>query len=98
MAKKVLLPKKGELVALLKFLKTTIGDDYRAEGWEEDKTPSMTVTVGCNTSTGDWSYQTGDNSFTGGAYHYPTWAVVTLTRRSNSNDLAADILDQLEDS
>lgn len=47
-----------------------------------------------------WSYQTGDNSFTGGAYGQRYWGVVTLFRDSDPADLAADavgqIFDQLE--
>lgn len=77
---------------LLVSLKSDIGDDYRAD--DENDTPAMSVTVGADTA-GDWSYQTGDNSFSGGAYHYPYWAVVTLERRSNSTELARDIIEQL---
>lgn len=84
--------RKKDLVSLLVSLKKDIDDDYKAEGMD---TPSMDVTVGWNPESDDWSYQTGDNSFMGSAYHYPCWAVVTLTRRSNSRELADDILDQL---
>lgn len=44
-----------------------------------------------------WSYQTGDNSYTGGAYGHPFWGVVSLYRRSNSAALADDIREQLAD-
>lgn len=90
------LPLKGDLVHTLILLKKEIGDEYRSEG-QEDGPPSMDVTIGCDTMTGDWSYQIGDNSYTGGAYGYPDWAVITLSRRSNSSELADDILNQLAD-
>lgn len=89
------LPSLGELAALLRSLKANIGDDYRASDDPEDDAPGMCVTVGWSPESGDWSYQTGDNSFTGGAYRYPHWGVISLYRRSNSRDLARDIQDQL---
>jgi len=86
------LPTVKEIKNLLIGLKNTIENDYRAS--EEDTIPSMQVTVGAN-ETGDWNYQTGDNSYSGGAYHYPFWGVVSLYRRSNCHDLAKDIIDQI---
>jgi hypothetical protein len=44
-----------------------------------------------------WNYQTGDNSFTGGAYGLPHWAVVTFTADSDARDIAEDIICQLEE-
>jgi hypothetical protein len=93
---KVKLPTIAEIRSLLVSLKPTIGDEYRSEGCE-DGPPSMDVTVGWTPSTGSWSYQTGDNSFTGGAYGHPHWAVVSLNRRSNSTELAKDVIEQLAD-
>lgn len=86
-------PSIKELSILLKQLKPQIGDEYRAS--DEDDKPGMCVTIGWS-EDGKWSYQTGDNSFTGGAYGYPHWAVVSLYRRSNCRELARDIIDQLE--
>lgn len=104
------LPGIKELSALLKTLKLAIHDDYRYQGFEESDyedggrkigglpgLPSMTVTIGWSDETGEWNYQTGDNSYTGGAYCYPHWAVVDLYRRSDSRDLARDIRSQLVD-
>jgi hypothetical protein len=88
---KIKLPKIGELAALLKQLKKEISDDYRIDG-QEDDTPTMCVTVGCDIETGEWGFQTGDNSFSGGAYGYQHWGVGYLTRRSNSRDVANDII------
>lgn len=93
---KVKLPRVTEIYRLLVELKTQIGNDYRASEDPEDNTPGMSVTVGWS-EDGSWSYQTGDNSFTGGAYGHPHWAVLSLYRRSNSRELARDAINQLSD-
>jgi hypothetical protein len=92
--KSIKLPTITELTGLFRALKKDIHDDFRAEGMV---VPSMDVTVGWTAETGAWNYQTGDNSFTGGAYGHRDWAVVVLTRRSNSRDIAVDVRDQLSD-
>jgi len=89
------LPPVGEMVFLIKSLKKDIGDDYRATDDPDDDKPGMCVTIGWTPSSGAWSYQTGDNSFTGGAYGHPHWAVVYINRRSNSREVVKDIHDQL---
>ena len=89
-------PKKSELRGLLMALKRDIRDEYRASDDPDDHLPGMQVTIGWN-EDGDWSWQTGDNSYTGGAYGYPHWAVISLYRRSNCKDLAEDIIDQLKE-
>lgn len=85
--------------SLFVALKEDIGDEYRASDDPEDDTPGMCVTIGFTPETEDkdasWSYQTGDNSYTGGAYGHPHWAVVSLYRRSNSRELAEDCADQI---
>lgn len=88
------LPAVEYLARLVRQVKKEIRDDYVDEG---DTLPSLCLTIGADTTTGDWSYQTGDNSYTGGAYGYPAWAVVTVYRRSNSIELARDIRAQLSD-
>ncbi len=88
------LPKIKDLSELIRYLKPQICDDYIDEG---DTLPSLCLTVGADTTTGAWSYQTGDNSYTGGAYGYRDWAVVTVYRRSSSVELARDIREQLSD-
>lgn len=94
-----------EWTRLLKSLKADIDDDFRASDDPDDNTPGMCVTIGFTPShpTGNpewcsWSYQTGDNSFSGGAYGHANWAVISLYRRSNSTELAKDIADQIAES
>lgn len=89
------LPKKADLVKLLIALKSDIEDDFRVDYGCEDDLPGMQVTIGWNHETGEWSYQTGDNSFMGSAYHYPHWAICYLYRRSNTKELARDIRNEL---
>jgi hypothetical protein len=86
---------RKEIEALLKALKPYIGNEYRAH--EESSLPSMQITVGAELRDGEiaWSYQTGDNSYTGGAYGFADWGTTDLYRRSNTKELAADITEQL---
>lgn len=87
---------------LLKELKGQIGDDYRASDDPEDDKPGMCVTIGFTPSSEEkdcsWSYQTGDNSYSGGAYSHAHWAVIYLYRRSNSRQLAEGAADEIRDS
>jgi hypothetical protein len=93
------LPLIKDLAELIKQLKPTIGDDYRSSEFDsEDDLPSMLLTVGWSAESGEWSRQIGDNSYSGGAYFYPTWAAVAIYRRSNSKELARDIRDQLSEA
>lgn len=83
-----------EITTLLKRLKRDIGDNYRATDDPDDTRPGLCVTVSTRDGS-DWSYQTGDNSFTGGCYGHPHWAVVYLYRRSNCAELASEAVDEL---
>lgn len=78
-----------EITALLIALKPDIADDYRCTDDPDDDTPGMLVTV-ATTDGGAWSYQTGDNSYTGGCYHYRYWSVIYLHRDSNCRELARE--------
>jgi len=78
-----------ELRTLLIALKPDIRDDYRESA---DDLPGMDITIGVDAECVAWNYQTGDNSFTGGAYGYPYWGVGRLYRRSNCTELAAQIV------
>lgn len=42
-----------------------------------------------------WNYQTGDNSFTGGAYGHPEWFTTALSRRSNCKEIAKDVISDI---
>jgi hypothetical protein len=90
------LPKTDSLVSLIKSLKKLICDDFCA--FEGDEIPGIQLTVGSDPLTGDWDYQTGDNSYSGGAYSYKDWGVVGIYRKSNSLELAREIRKQLAEA
>ena len=97
MEKKMKLPTIREVSALLRELKKHIGDECRASDDSEDTTPGMAITIGINPDDGSWSYQTGDNSYTGGAYGYQYWGVGSLYRRTNTRQLARELIDDAAD-
>lgn len=89
---------KPEIIKLIDFLKTTIDDDFRIEGQEpDDMTPTMQVTISCDDDLEEWSYQTGDNSFTGGCYGHPYWGIAYITRDSNSSGVVGELIESLAD-
>lgn len=82
---------------LLKELQPTIGDDYRCSDDPEDDSPGMCVTV-ATTNGVDWSYQTGDNSYSGGAYGYAHWSTILLMKdEEDLTMLASQAYDELID-
>ena len=85
-------PTIKDLSELVREIKPHIEDSYLAE---DETVPGIDLTVGWCPDNGEWSYQTGDNSFTGGAYGYPVWAVTRIYRRSNAQELARELRDQL---
>jgi hypothetical protein len=87
------LPTIKELAGLCKAVKSNIYDEYRA--FEDDDCPGIQLTIGWNDETGEWSYQTGDNSYMGSAYHYPLWAVTGVYRNSNCRELARELQSEL---
>ena len=84
------LPTIKELSSLIKSIKPEICDSYKDE---DDELPRIDLTCAIN-NKGEWGYQTGDNSYSGGAYFYPHWAIVSIYRRSNSRELAKEIREQ----
>jgi hypothetical protein len=85
----------SDLTELLKELKKAIGDEYRASCDPEDTLPAMQITISINENFSDWSYQTGDNSYSGSCYHHPFWGVGTIHRKSNSPELAKELIEDL---
>ena len=89
------LPTVKDLSVLIKAIKRAgIDDDYRA--YPDAEEPGVLLTVGWDPVSGDWSYQTGDTSYTGGAYGYPVWASTSIHRRSRAADLAREIRAELQ--
>lgn len=58
---------------------------------------AMELTVATTDGT-SWSYQTGDNSFTGGAYSFQHWSVKNITpmdSKQERREIARDIVSEL---
>ena len=53
----------------------------------------LSLTVATDENCEAWNYQTGDNSYTGGAYGLPHWAVIEI----QPNDTIADIFGAVYD-
>jgi len=83
-----------EIRSLLISLKPGIQDEFRASDDTDDNTPAMPVTI-ATTNGESWNFQTGDNSFTGGAYSFRHWHTLTLQRRSNCTELARECVNEL---
>jgi hypothetical protein len=94
---KAKLPPIGSITRLLIGLKATIGNDYRCTDDPDDDTPGMLVTIGASPD-GSWHYQTGDNSYSGGAYGHPAWGLCYLYRRSNCAELARGAVDEIAEA
>lgn len=58
----------------------------------------MDLTVSAPDDLSDYAWQTGDNSYSGGAYAFPHWGVATLTRDSDADSIAAEIVSQIADA
>lgn len=85
-----------EIRALLFSLKKDICDDYRVSDDPDDDTPGICVTI-ATTNGKAWDYQTCDNSFTGSAYGFRHWAVISLYRDSNCLELAREAIGELRE-
>jgi len=88
---------RKELESLFKSLKTLISGETLVETGDGYR-KGLDVTVGFTVEESgeiSWDYQTGDNSFSGAAYGHPHWATTTLFPRSNSQELAKEVLDQI---
>jgi hypothetical protein len=84
-----------QLYPVILGIKRDISDEYRA--FEGDEIPGIQVTVGFDHETGDWGFQTGDNSFVGSAYHYPIWGVAGVYRTSNCREVAREIIEEIRE-
>lgn len=86
-----------DLARLVAECMADIRDDYRAPDCGEDDPPSLRLTVATDEEGDAFAFQTGDNSFTGGCYGLPHWAVACLSRDDDPDDVAAGLICELED-
>lgn len=82
---------RREIHDLLVFIKQAQRSELKGEAYVD-------VTIGCTFSDDgiSWNYQTGDNSFTGGAYGHAEWFTTSVMKRSNCLDLAKDVVSEIE--
>jgi hypothetical protein len=99
-----------QLPSLRKELYTLLVRIKRNEDWRSIRKdfadfaingpPCIDVTIGCtfNWQEGEitWNYQTGDNSFTGGAYGHPEWFTTSIMSRSNCKEIVDDLISEIE--
>jgi hypothetical protein len=89
---------RKDLRKLFIALKKDIGPDTLIETGDGD-VPGIEVTIGCtfdfNGASISWNYQTGDNSYTGGAYGHPEWFTCSVMKRTNCKELANDIINEI---
>ncbi len=85
------LPSKEDLITLIEGIQNTIElDDCDDE--------IIDITVASNgTNPYEWGFQTGDNSYSGACYFYRHWAIGYIDDQTIPNDLAIELLDQLEE-
>lgn len=81
-------PTIEELSSIIRAIKPQICDDYIEE---KGDTPFIQLTIGCDEK--GWDFQTGDNSYSGGAYFHANWGIGYITRRCNSRKLAREIIE-----
>lgn len=91
------LPDRDDIVELIKSVIDDIDDDCRTSDDPDDATPGINLTIGYSPDDGSWGYQTGDNSFTGGAYGHPHWSVQGVYRDTNPEELADEIMSEIAD-
>ena len=97
MSKQPDLPTIKELREFFIELKQTLRDDYRSVyADEEDTTPSMDVMIYWGPGK-SWRYHTGAVDYFAGDGERPHQAVIEITRRSNSTELAREVRSQLLD-
>lgn len=78
-----------------------LGGARYAAKWADPATCAdvgMELTVSAPDDLSDYAWQTGDNSYSGGAYAFPHWGIATLTRDADPDSIAAEIVSQIADA
>jgi hypothetical protein len=87
---------------IIAIKKSTYWPDFRLGGVcsdPDDDGPSyLQITFGTDEALSTWSFQTGDNSYTGGAYGFPYWGICYVRPTTNSKEAAMEAIDQILES
>jgi hypothetical protein len=85
------LPSKEDLMSLIQ--------EIRDQDFSFNEDGYIDITVASNgVDQYDWGFQLGDNSYTGQCYFYNHWAIGTIDNETDNEELANDLLDQLEEA
>ena len=85
----------------LETIVTQIVTEYKQYYKEDKDVEYIQLTVGTNGDLCEvsgstlYGYQTGDNSYTGGAYGYRHWGVAEINDESDPEEVVEDICEQL---
>ena len=72
-------------------------EERGCEGCEDCEDASREFTVSMNDKMDEWGFQTGDNSYTGGAYGFPHWGVTHIYADSTPMAIAKEVWEQIEE-
>jgi hypothetical protein len=94
--KSLILPTNEEVSELIERIVSHLNQDG-------DWLDGLDLTIATNgeandCDTADWTFQTGDNSYSGSCYHYRHWAVTTVYRDTNPSETATELINQLDES
>lgn len=81
-----------DLCNLIEYLKTEITSDIRDN---DNEAPYMQITISVNKDCTTWSYQSGDNSYTGSCYGDPYWGVTDIVNGYSTRDIAKYLINDL---
>lgn len=87
------IQEKNTRVEISQFIHQNM-EDFKKDAIEYG---GLDITIAVNDDFTSWNYQTGDNSYTGGAYGLPHWAVSTVMPDTDADDLCNEVFDQLDD-
>ena len=91
---------KEELVSII----DSIIEDYTNNYKDDEEIDYIQLTVGTNGDLCEVSgsvlfgCQTGDNSYSGGAYGFRNWGLGSIDDETDSDELAEEIIEQLSES
>ena len=69
-------------------------DSFRKDAKDFD---GLDLTIAVDDDFTKWNFQTGDNSYTGGAYGLPHWGVTTIYPDSDPLEVYDEIITRLQD-
>lgn len=91
---KVKLPTKKSIRELVSTVRRTMLENPPMY-WDVEREEYVTeLTIGVDGNSRKFGYQTGDNSYTGGAYGYKHWAVLTVTNNMTLKEIVDDVFNQ----